>query len=166
MLVHHGQKTPQKAVQYLHETPCKAVKPESENTENSRVFTSMQMCTQQDMGDTGHELSSKKPDFQHVSKHAAAYSAAVEPAFSKKPDFTPVSDGQDKESLDNSGKADSIKPSAYTALLDADIDVIADSTPEAMLADIIRLWPLLPDDIQRHLHTKAMVQSAIPWLPD
>ena len=45
----------QNAVQYLHETPCMAVKPESETCENSRVFTTMHNDTYVDMGDTGFE---------------------------------------------------------------------------------------------------------------
>ena len=45
----------QNAVQYLHETPCMAVKPESETCDNSRVFTTMHNDTYVDMGDTGFE---------------------------------------------------------------------------------------------------------------
>ncbi len=45
----------QNAVQYLHETPCKAVKPESKTCDISSVFTTMHDNTYVDMGDTGFE---------------------------------------------------------------------------------------------------------------
>ena len=45
----------QNAVQHLHETPCNAVKAESETSDNSSVFTTMHNDTYVDMGDTGFE---------------------------------------------------------------------------------------------------------------
>ncbi|MGC8541815.1 MAG: tyrosine-type recombinase/integrase [Phycisphaerae bacterium] len=45
----------QNAVQHLHETPCKAVKPDSENIENSRQCTNMHYCSYVDMGAAGFE---------------------------------------------------------------------------------------------------------------
>ena len=45
----------QNAVQYLHETPCMAVKPETETCDNSRVFTTMHKDTYEDMGLNGFE---------------------------------------------------------------------------------------------------------------
>ncbi len=45
----------QKAVQYLHEMPCVAVKPETETCDNSRVFTTMHRNRNMKMGLNGFE---------------------------------------------------------------------------------------------------------------
>ena len=45
----------QNAVQYLHETPCMAVKPETETCDNSRESTSMHVCAYKGLPPTGFE---------------------------------------------------------------------------------------------------------------
>jgi hypothetical protein len=60
------------------------------------------------LGVEGHELSSKSPDFRHVSNSSAVKCAAFQPTFSEKPDFSHVSDSLDTNTSMNSEHTDTI----------------------------------------------------------